>query len=108
MVFYFKGGNVFPMIMKIAGMFFGLQLGLFLLGMSVKRATSNTAMIGLTAGTIGLVMTFVFEISHWWYGAITCVPTYLVGVMASCMVSSDDTSAGQTGAASGPAPDTTP
>ena len=100
MVFYFKGGNVFPMIMKIAGMFFGLQLGLFLLGMSVKRATSNTAMIGLTAGTIGLIMTFVFEIPHWWYGAITCVPTYLVGVMASYLMSSDDTSAGQTVAAS--------
>lgn len=86
-VFYFKGGNVFPMIMKIAGMFFGLQLGIFLLGMSVKRATTYSAMTGLAAGIIGLVMTFVFDISHWWYGAITCVPTYLVGVAASSLSS---------------------
>ena len=88
-VFYFKGGNVFPMIMKIAGMFFGLQLGIFLLGMSVERATTRSAMIGLAAGIIGLIMTFVFDISHWWYGAITCAPTYLVGVAASCLNSLD-------------------
>jgi Na+/proline symporter len=95
-VFYFQGGNVFPMIMKIAGMFFGLQLGIFVLGMSVKRATTRSAMIGLAAGIIGLIMTFVFEISHWWYGAITCVPTYLVGVAASCLNSPDGNSIGQT------------
>lgn len=88
-VFYFMGGNVFPMIMKIAGMFFGLQLGIFLLGMTVKRATSRSATIGLAAGIIGLVLTFVFSISHWWYGAITCLPTYLVGVAASVLLPPD-------------------
>ena len=89
-IFYFKGGNVFPLIMKIAGMFFGLQLGIFLLGMSVKRASTSSAMIGLAAGTIGLILTFVFEISHWWYGANTCVPTYVAGAVASCLGSADD------------------
>ena len=89
-IFYFKGGNVFPLIMKIAGMFFGLQLGIFLLGMSVKRASTSSAMIGLAAGTIGLILTFVFEISHWWFGANTCVPTYVAGAVASCLGSADD------------------
>ena len=85
-VFYYKGGNVFPLIMKIAGMFFGLQLGIFLLGMFVRRASSVTASIGLAGGVLGLGLTFVLPISHWWYGAITCVPTFVVGTVASFLI----------------------
>ncbi|MCA9133215.1 MAG: sodium/solute symporter [Planctomycetales bacterium] len=86
---YFNGGNVFPMIMKIAGMFFGLQLGLFLLGMTVKRASAASATIGMVAGFVGLASTFVLDISHWWYGAVTCVPTFVVGLVASFLCSPD-------------------
>ena len=81
--FYYYGGNVFPLIMKIAGMFFGLMLGVFLLGMLVPRANTEGVKIGLAAGVIALSSTFVFDISHWWFGAVTCVPTFVVGYLAS-------------------------
>lgn len=85
-VFYYQGGNVFSLIMKIAGMFFGLQVGIFLVGMLIKRATTTTAMIGLGAGLLGLASTFVLPISHWWYGAVTCIPTFTVGAIASLLL----------------------
>ena len=82
-VFYYRGGNVFPLIMKIAGMFFGLLLAVFLLGMLVRRANTPGVSIGLVAGIVALAATFVLPISHWWFGLLTCVPTFVVGALAS-------------------------
>jgi len=89
--FFYRGGNVFPLIMKIAGMFFGLILAIFLLGILVKRADSISVGIGLIAGTLTLASTFAFPISHWWYGAITCIPTFVVGVIASMVLPTNPT-----------------
>ena len=92
--FYFQGGNVFPLIMKIAGMFFGLMLAVFLLGMLVPWANTFGVTIGLICGHVALVLTFYLGISHWWFGAITCVPTFVVGAIASRLVMG---TAGETG-----------
>ena len=89
--FYLRGGNVFPLIMKISGMFYGLMLGIFLLGMLVKRANSLCAEIGLVAGVTALtVILFVYPVSHWWYGAVACVPTVLIGFIVSRCVPADE------------------
>jgi len=83
LIFYFVGGQVFPLIMKIAGMFLGLLLGLFLLGLLVPRANSRSATLGMIGGGLGLFAAIALEISHWWYGAFACLPVFLVGVVAS-------------------------
>lgn len=84
--FFYQGGNVFPLIMKIAGMFFGLILAVFLLGMLVKQADATSVTIGLTAGVLALAMALAFSVSHWWFGAITCIPTFVVGLVASVVL----------------------
>ncbi len=78
------GENVFDIIIKISGALFGPMLGLFLLAIFSKRANSRVAWIGFVSG-VG-VLTVVWsmsEVSHWWYGAFTCVPTLVVGWIAS-------------------------
>ena len=61
LTFYFAAGQVFPLVMKIAGMFLGLLLGLFLLGLLVKRAGSTAAFLGM-AGGAGGVLTALLEL----------------------------------------------
>ena len=80
------GGNVFDMIMTIAGTFLGLLLGVFSLGMFSRRANTQGVLIGMCAGTVALLLVmFVFNksVNHWWYGAFTCLPTVVVGWSAS-------------------------
>jgi SSS family transporter len=82
-VLYFVGGDVFPMIMKIAGAFFGVLLGVFLLGMLTRRANSEGATLGVIAGAAGLGAAFYWEVSEYWFGAFTCLPTLIGGAVAS-------------------------
>lgn len=82
-VFYYMGGNVFPLIMKIAGMFFGLMLAVFLLGMLSRRTNTGGVLIGVAAGIVALTVALLSPISDWWFGAATCLPTLLVGWLAS-------------------------
>lgn len=81
--FYFYGGRVFPLIMKIAGTFLGLLLGLFVLGLLVKRANSFSATCGLAAGVACLALAFNFNVAHWWYGAVASVSVFIVGWLVS-------------------------
>jgi SSS family transporter len=82
-VLYFVGGNVFDMIMKIAGTFFGFLLAAFLLGMLIRRTNTEGVLIGMAAGVVGLAMAFGLEVTSYWFGAFTCVPTFVVGALAS-------------------------
>jgi Na+/pantothenate symporter len=78
------GETVFDIILKIAGTCFGPLLGLFTLGVFVPRANASGAMLGFFAGlvSIGLVIGLT-NVSHWWYGAVTCLPTVVIGALAS-------------------------
>ena len=87
LVFYFAGGQVFPLIMRIAGMFLGSLLGLFLLGLLVKRANTFSATIGMFAGGIGVFAAVGFQVSHWWYGAFASIPVFCVGSVAAFLSS---------------------
>jgi SSS family transporter len=76
--------NVIGMITTVASTFLGLLLGLFLLGMLIRRANTGGALIGLAAGVASLtVVVTQTTIPLWWYGAFTCFPTLLIGWMAS-------------------------
>ncbi|MBN1343951.1 MAG: sodium/solute symporter [Phycisphaerae bacterium] len=80
----YLGEHVITIITKVAGTFLGLLLGVFLLGMLVPRANAAGAFIGLAAGAISLSIVWIWtSIPHWWYGAFTCIGTFLVGTAAS-------------------------
>ena len=85
LTFYFAAGQVFPLVMKIAGMFLGLLLGLFLLGLLVKRAGSTAAFLGMAGGAGGVLTALLLDVSNWWYGAFACIPVLTVGWMTSLL-----------------------
>jgi SSS family solute:Na+ symporter len=69
--------------MKIAGLFLGGILGMFVLGLFSRRANSSGATLGLLAGAIGGAVAFQIEAHSFWFGAFTSVPTLVVGWLAS-------------------------
>ncbi len=78
------GETVFDIILKIAGTCFGPLLGLFTLGVFVPRANATGAIVGLFAGLSSIALVIgLTNVTHLWYGAVTCVPTVLVGALAS-------------------------
>jgi SSS family solute:Na+ symporter len=79
----YLGENVFDIIIRISGALFGPLLGLFVLGTAVRRANAPGALIGLAAGCVALALIFPSKIDNWWYGAFTCIPTLVVGAIAS-------------------------
>jgi SSS family transporter len=79
----YLGEHVFDIIIRVSGAFFGPLLGLFLLAALVPRANPGGAGVGLLVGLLSLVLIFPTAISPWWYGALTCLPTLLGGVLAS-------------------------
>lgn len=81
----YLGEHVFDIIIRLSGALFGPLLGLFLLGALVPRANATGAAVGLLAGLIGLAVVFPTSITPWWYGALTCLPTLFVGILASCL-----------------------
>lgn len=77
------GGNVFRVLMVIAGTFLGILLGVFLLGMLIRRASTCGAIVGFICGVFCVGLSMCAEIGELWYGAIACVPTFVVGAIAS-------------------------
>jgi Na+/proline symporter len=78
------GETVFDIIVKIAGTCFGPLLGLFLLAALVPRANAAGALFGLVAGLVSIALVIAMTtVSPLWYGAVTCLPTVLVGCIAS-------------------------
>ena len=78
------GQHLIEIISKITGVFLGLLLGVFLLGMFSSTANPGGTFIGLIAGTIALAVVGTQTIlPHWWYGGITIAVTVIVGLAAS-------------------------
>jgi SSS family solute:Na+ symporter len=83
------GDHVFEIIMKISGTFIGPLFGMLLLGVLIPWSNPSGVLCGLIAAAACLMIVWGveawqgIEISHWWYGAFTCVPTFVVGVLAS-------------------------
>lgn len=76
-------GNVFRVLMVIAGTFLGMLLGVFLLGMFVRRANTFGAVIGFACGAACVGLAMWAQVGELWYGAIACIPTFIVGALAS-------------------------
>lgn len=84
------GGNVFRVLMVIAGTFLGMLLGVFLLGMLVRRAGTASALIGFASGVLCVSLAMWTGVGELWFGAIACVPTFLVGALASMLFEPPD------------------
>ncbi len=83
-------GSVLEAGLGIASIVYGSLLGVFLLGLLTKRATETGAMVGMTAGL--LVMLYVklgTSIAFTWYVLIGSSVTFVTGMLASLLVSSD-------------------
>ncbi len=69
---------------KAIGLVGGPLLGLFLLGILVRRANSIGAVIGWLAGVVALIpVCFFSKTSFLWYGVVGCLVTICVGWVAS-------------------------
>jgi SSS family transporter len=74
---------IFDILIKIAGGFLGLLLGMFCLGMFWKRANANGTLIGVAVGIATLAVLQETHVHSWWWGVATTLTTLLVG-MAAC------------------------
>jgi SSS family solute:Na+ symporter len=78
------GDTVIDIIMAIAGTFLGMLLAIYLLGMVMRRANLAGILIGLAAGSICLLIVWIFtDIPTWWFGAFTITATFIAGAIAS-------------------------
>jgi len=72
---------------KAIGLVGGPVLGLFLLGMLIKRATPWGAVIGWAAGVAAVIpVCFFTQTSFLWYGVVGTVVTVAVGWLASLLL----------------------
>ena len=78
----YQRAEVYSSIIAISGTFMGLLLGVFLVGMLVPTANTGGALVGLGCGTLTLILLW-HSVDVNWYGAVTCLPTLLVGWLAS-------------------------
>ncbi|MFP6659050.1 MAG: sodium/solute symporter [Pirellulales bacterium] len=74
---------IFEILIKIAGGFLGLLLGMFCLGMFCSRANTGGTLIGVVCGIAGLGLLRMSSIHGWWWGAVTTMTTVIVGFAAS-------------------------
>ena len=69
---------------KIMGMLGGPLLGVFLLGMLTKRATSTGALLGAFFGSMALAyVVFETKVSFMWYALLGCIATFILGYLFS-------------------------
>lgn len=77
-------GSLIEVVNKFGSYFYGSLLGVFVLAIGTKRATSNGAFFGLIAGmvAVGLVGNLT-KISFLWYNVVGCVVVVAVGMLIS-------------------------
>jgi Na+/proline symporter len=76
--------SVLELALTVASVPYGSMLGIFLLGVLTKRATSRGALVGALLALATLVCVMAFTHIAWtWYVAIGTVVTFTVGLLVS-------------------------
>ena len=80
------GGSdtIFVILAKVMSPFAGPLLGMFLLGMLSKRATSFGVIAGAVIGAAATVWVTYFTKTHWtWYFVVGCMAVLVAGYLLS-------------------------
>ena len=79
-------GSLIEVVNRFGSYFYGSILGVFILAVGFKRATSNGAFVGLLAGMtcVGLVATYT-KIAFLWHNLIGAVAVVIVGMIVSAL-----------------------
>jgi len=73
-------GSILELIVKVNSYFYGCLLGVFLLGMNSKRASSQGAFAGLLASMLTILLCAGLWPGYWiWFGALGCTVCIAVG-----------------------------
>jgi len=84
-------GTLLEATNKVIGLIGGPMVGLFLLGILVRRATARGALIGWIAGLLTtLYVCFGTKISFLWYSMTGCLTTMAVGYVVSLLEPAPD------------------
>ncbi|MFO0954038.1 MAG: sodium/solute symporter [Isosphaeraceae bacterium] len=77
-------GSLLEVSNSVIGLVGGPLLGLFLLGILVRRATARGAIVGWLAGVVVLIpVCFATRVSFLWYAIIGCLTTVAAGTLVS-------------------------
>ncbi|PAW89711.1 MAG: hypothetical protein B9S33_02590 [Pedosphaera sp. Tous-C6FEB] len=84
-------GTLLEATNKVIGLIGGPMVGLFLLGILIRRATARGALVGWIAGLIAtLYVCFGTKISFLWYAMTGCLTTMAVGYVVSLLEPAPD------------------
>ncbi|HLY43217.1 MAG TPA: sodium:solute symporter [Terracidiphilus sp.] len=88
-----RGGTVLEMGLSIASVAYGSLLGVFLLGVLTERASERGAIVGMIFGFALNVYLWRFTpVAFTWYVVIGSIATFLIGLAASCLPPSANSS----------------
>ena len=77
-------GSLIEVVNRYGSFFYGSLLGVFMLAILTKRATSIGALVGLAAGmTVVLIVAFTTPIAFLWHNLIGAVVVVVVGLVVS-------------------------
>ena len=77
-------GSLIEVVNRFGSFFYGSLLGVFVLAIGVKRATSLGAFVGLLAGMAGVgVVASTTSIAFLWYNVVGTVAVVAVGILVS-------------------------
>jgi Na+/proline symporter len=77
-------GSLIEVVNRFGSFFYGSLLGVFVLAIGTKRATSNGAFFGLLAGMAAVaIVSNTTSISFLWYNVVGCVVVVVVGLCIS-------------------------
>jgi Na+/proline symporter len=77
-------GSLIEVVNRFGSFFYGSILGVFILAIGVRRATSNGAFIGLIAGMAAVFWTFKYtKVAFLWHNVIGAVAVVVVGLLVS-------------------------
>lgn len=80
--------SILDVFQEITGLFIGASTALFLLGIFTKKANSKGVLIGAFSSGIILYLIKTFTpLNFWLYSAVGFLSCYIIGYLASCIIS---------------------